>query len=121
MILNERNLRIFARSVLFQNKEVINEISFAPEVPDSLSNSNKKIFNGYESRILDKHGPMIDVHGHISKEEEEQRHVSKSRGPCWGSYRGYYSFLHSELLSKCLEEGQKFRKEKPKAFLCSFT
>jgi|11BtaG_2_1085332.scaffolds.fasta_scaffold13756_2 hypothetical protein len=57
MILNEKNLRIFARSVLFQNKEVINEISFAPEVPDSLR-LNTSIFNGYESRILDVHGPM---------------------------------------------------------------
>ncbi len=65
MILNERNLRIFARSVLFQNKEAINEMSFAPEVPYSLNNSNKKIFSGYESRILDVHGPMNN---------EEQEH-----------------------------------------------
>ena len=66
MILNERNLRIFARSVLFQNKEAINEMSFAPEVPSSLNNSKNNIFNGYESRILDVHGPM-------NNEEEEYK------------------------------------------------
>ena len=75
MILNERNLRIFARSVLFQNKEVINEISFAPEVPNSLSNSNNKIFNGYESRILDVHGPMN------SEEEEHQNSLNNDEEP----------------------------------------
>lgn len=60
---------------------------------------------------------VIDI---VISKEEEQRHVSQSRGPCWGSYRGYYSFLHSELLSKCLEEGQKFRKEKARKKLLKF-
>ena len=32
----------------------------------------------------------------------------KMHQPCWGSYRKYYSFSHSILLSKCLEEAHKF-------------
>ena len=67
MILNERNLRIFARSVLFQNKEAINEISFAPEVPNSLSNSKNK--------ILDDHGPMNN------EEEEQQNSLNNNEEP----------------------------------------
>lgn len=44
----------------------------------------------------------------------------KIQQPCWGTYRRYYSLSHSILLSKCLEEAHKFRKEKATKKLLEF-
>ena len=60
MILNERNLRIFARSVLFQNKENINEMSFAPD----------KVNNEY----ISNHGSMYDRPGPMNPELQDNKY-----------------------------------------------
>jgi hypothetical protein len=60
---------------------------------------------------------VIDI---VIHEELKEHQKTFGEQPCWGSYRGYYSFSHSELLNKCLEEGQKFIKEKARKKLLKF-
>ena len=60
---------------------------------------------------------VIDI---VIHKELKEHQKNFGRQPCWGSYRGYYSFSHSSLLSKCLEEGQIFRKEKARKKLLKF-
>jgi len=60
---------------------------------------------------------VIDI---VINEELKVHQKNFGRKPCWGSYRGYYSFSHSSLLTKCLEEGQNFRKKKAREKLIKF-
>jgi hypothetical protein len=60
---------------------------------------------------------VIDI---VIHEELKEHQKDFGKQPCWGSYRGYYSFSHSSLLRKCLKEGQRFRKEKATKKITAF-
>ena len=70
MILNEKALRAFARSVLFQNYEMINEMHLGPDDIPHLKASNRSsgIYNGYIH--FDRPGPIENI-----EEEENEDNV----------------------------------------------